>query len=77
MAILTTVGRKSGRCARCAAISAARRRGGDDGVQGWLPKLPIWYFNVVAADTVDIQIGSVKRLTGCARPTPMRRQCCG
>jgi deazaflavin-dependent oxidoreductase (nitroreductase family) len=29
--------------------------------KGGMSKLPIWYFNVVAADTVDIQIGSVKK----------------
>jgi F420H(2)-dependent quinone reductase len=29
--------------------------------KGGMSKLPVWYHNVVAADTVDIQIGSEKR----------------
>ena len=29
--------------------------------KGGITKLPIWYYNVVAADFVDIQIGSDKK----------------
>ncbi|MBK6509833.1 MAG: nitroreductase family deazaflavin-dependent oxidoreductase [Haliea sp.] len=78
VAILTTVGRKSGQVRK---VPLLYLRHGDEVVmtasKGGMSKLPIWYFNVVAADTVDIQIGSVKRPTACARPTPMRRRCCG
>jgi deazaflavin-dependent oxidoreductase (nitroreductase family) len=62
VAILTTVGRKSGLVRKVPLLFL---RHGDEVVmtasKGGMSKLPIWYFNVAAADTVDIQIGSVKR----------------
>jgi deazaflavin-dependent oxidoreductase (nitroreductase family) len=62
VAILTTVGRKSGLVRKVPLLFL---RHGDEVVmtasKGGMSKLPIWYFNVVAADTVDIQIGSVKK----------------
>ena len=62
VAILTTVGRKSGQVRK---VPLLYLRHGDEVVmtasKGGMSKLPIWYFNVVAADTVDIQIGSVKK----------------
>jgi deazaflavin-dependent oxidoreductase (nitroreductase family) len=62
VAILTTVGRKSGQVRK---VPLLYLRHGDEVVmtasKGGMSKLPIWYFNVAAADTVDIQIGSVKK----------------
>lgn len=62
VAILTTVGRKSGQVRK---VPLLYLRHGDEVVmtasKGGMSKLPVWYFNVAAADTVDIQIGSVKK----------------
>jgi deazaflavin-dependent oxidoreductase (nitroreductase family) len=62
VAILTTVGRKSGKVRK---VPLLYLRDGDNVVmtasKGGMSKLPVWYFNVVAADTSDIQIGSVKK----------------
>jgi F420H(2)-dependent quinone reductase len=62
VAILTTVGRKSGLVRK---VPLLYLKNGDDVVmtasKGGMSKLPIWYHNVVAADTVDIQIGSDKK----------------
>ena len=62
VAILTTVGRKTG-VTRKVPLLFLRH---EDNVvmtasKGGMSKLPIWYYNVVAADTVDIQIGSEKK----------------
>ncbi|MEZ5502374.1 MAG: nitroreductase/quinone reductase family protein [Halioglobus sp.] len=62
VAILTTVGRKT-----CAVLKVPKLylKHGDDVVmtasKGGMSKLPVWYHNVVAADTVAIQVGSVKK----------------
>jgi F420H(2)-dependent quinone reductase len=62
VAILTTVGRKSGLVRK---VPLLYLKNGDDVVmtasKGGMSKLPIWYYNVVAADTVDIQIGTDKK----------------
>lgn len=62
VAILTTVGRKSGQVRKVPLLYL--KHGGNvvmTASKGGMSKLPIWYFNVVAADTVDIQIGNVKK----------------
>ena len=62
VAILTTVGRKSGAVRKVPLLFLKH---GDTVVmtasKGGMSTLPVWYHNVVAADTVDIQIGSEKR----------------
>ena len=62
VAILTTVGRKSGLVRK---VPLLYLKHGEDVVmtasKGGMTKLPIWYYNVVAADSVDIQIGSDKK----------------
>ena len=62
VAILTTVGRKSGLVRK---VSLLFLKHGDDVVmtasKGGMSKLPIWYYNVVAAETSDIQIGNEKK----------------
>jgi F420H(2)-dependent quinone reductase len=62
VAILTVVGRKSGVVRK---IPLLFLKHGDNVVmtasKGGMSKLPVWYHNVVAADTVDIQIGSDKK----------------
>ena len=62
VAILTTVGRKSGLVRKVPVLFLKH---GDNVVmtasKGGMTKLPIWYHNVVAADTVDIQIRSEKK----------------
>lgn len=62
VAILTTVGRKSGLVRKVPLLFLKH---GDNVVmtasKGGMSKLPVWYHNVVAADTVDIQIGAVKK----------------
>jgi F420H(2)-dependent quinone reductase len=62
VAILTTVGRKSGVLRK---IPLLYLKHGDDVVmtasKGGMSTLPAWYHNVVAAATVDIQIGSEKK----------------
>jgi deazaflavin-dependent oxidoreductase (nitroreductase family) len=62
VAILTTVGRKTGKVRKVPLLYLKQ---GEDVVmtasKGGMSKLPVWYHNVVAADTVDIQIGNVKK----------------
>jgi len=62
VAILTTVGRKSGKVRK---VPLLYLRDGDNVVmtasKGGMSKLPVWYYNVAAADTVDIQVGNVKK----------------
>ena len=62
VAILTTVGRKSGLVRKVPLLFLKH---GDEVVmtasKGGMSKLPIWYYNVAAADTVDIQIGNDKK----------------
>jgi deazaflavin-dependent oxidoreductase (nitroreductase family) len=62
VAILTTVGRKSGVVRK---IPLLFLKHGDNVVmtasKGGMSTLPVWYHNVVAAATVDIQIGSDKK----------------
>ena len=58
VAILTVVGRKTGRIRK---IPLLYLRDGENVVmtasKGGMSKLPVWYHNVVAAPSVDIQIG--------------------
>ena len=62
VAILTTVGRKSGLVRKVPLLFL---RDGENVVmtasKGGMSKLPVWYFNVVAADTSQIQIGKEKK----------------
>lgn len=62
VAILTVVGRKSGVVRKVPLLYLKQ---GDDVImtasKGGMTKLPVWYHNVVAADTVDIQVGSEKK----------------
>lgn len=61
VAILTTVGRRSGLVRKVPLLVLKH---GDNVVmtasKGGMTKLPVWYHNVVAADSVDIQIGGDK-----------------
>lgn len=61
VAILTTVGRKSGKTRKVPLLYLMQ---GDSVVmtasKGGMSRLPVWYHNVTAADTVDIQIGNTK-----------------
>jgi len=71
VAILTTVGRKSGLVRKVPLLFLQH---GENVVmtasKGGMTKLPIWYHNVVAADTSDIQIGSVKKTYRMREATP-------
>ena len=71
VAILTTVGRKSGLVRKVPLLFLKQ---GEDVVmtasKGGMTKLPIWYHNVVAADTVDIQIGTEKKTYRMREATP-------
>jgi deazaflavin-dependent oxidoreductase (nitroreductase family) len=62
VAILTTVGRKSGLVRKVPLLFL---KYGDEVVmtasKGGMSKPPIWYYNVAAADTVDIQVGTDKK----------------
>ncbi|MEH6570327.1 MAG: nitroreductase/quinone reductase family protein [Halioglobus sp.] len=62
VAILTTVGRKSGVVRKVPLLFL---RHGDNilmtASKGGMSKLPVWYFNVAAAATSDIQVGAVKK----------------
>lgn len=62
VAILTTVGRKTGKVRK---VPLLYLRQGEDVVmtasKGGMTKLPVWYHNVAAAETSDIQIGNQKR----------------
>ncbi len=75
VAILTVVGRKSGLVRK---VPLLYLRHGDDVVmtasKGGMTKLPVWYRNVVAADTVDIQIGSEKKTYRMREATPDEEQ---
>jgi deazaflavin-dependent oxidoreductase (nitroreductase family) len=71
VAILTTVGRKSGLVRKVPLLFLKQ----DDNVvmtasKGGMTRLPVWYHNVVAADTVDIQIGSEKKTYQMREATP-------
>ena len=62
VAILTTLGRKTGVVRKVPLLFL---RHGEDVImtasKGGMSKLPVWYHNVVAADTSDIQIGTEKK----------------
>ncbi|NQX87550.1 MAG: nitroreductase family deazaflavin-dependent oxidoreductase [Halioglobus sp.] len=62
VAILTVVGRKSGLVRK---VPLLYLRQGEDVVmtasKGGMTTLPVWYYNVAAADTVVIQIGKAKK----------------
>lgn len=62
VAILSVVGRKSGQLRKVPLLFLQH---GDDIVmtasKGGMSTLPVWYYNVAAADTVDIQVGSQKK----------------
>lgn len=62
VAILSTVGRKSGVLRK---VPLLYLRHGDDVVmtasKGGMSKLPVWYHNVAAAETSDIQVGTEKK----------------
>jgi deazaflavin-dependent oxidoreductase (nitroreductase family) len=62
VAILTTVGRKTGAVRKVPLLFL---RHGDNVVmtasKGGMSTPPVWYHNVVAANTVDIQIGREKK----------------
>ena len=62
VAILTVVGRKTGKIRKVPLLYLQQ----DDTIvmtasKGGMSKLPVWYHNVKAAETVDIQVGSEKR----------------
>jgi len=62
VAILTVVGRKTGKVRKIPLLYLPQ----DDTIvmtasKGGMSKLPVWYHNVKAAETVKIQVGSVKR----------------
>jgi len=62
VAILTTVGRKTGKTRKTPLLYLMQ----DDKVimtasKGGMTKLPIWYHNVKAAPSVHIQVGSEKK----------------
>ena len=71
VAILTTVGRKTGKVRK---VPLLYLRDGDNVVmtasKGGMSKLPVWYFNVAAAGTSDIQIGNVKKTYRMREATP-------
>ena len=60
--MLSVVGRKTGVLRK---IPLLYLRDGDNIVmtasKGGMSTLPVWYHNVVAADTVDIQVGTEKK----------------
>ena len=62
VAVLTVVGRKTGKVRK---VPLLYLKSGDDVVmtasKGGMSKLPVWYFNVKAADTVDIQVRNEKK----------------
>jgi len=62
VAILTTVGRKTGKVRKVPLLFL---QDGDNVVmtasKGGMTKLPVWYHNVAAAQTSDIQIGNRKK----------------
>jgi deazaflavin-dependent oxidoreductase (nitroreductase family) len=62
VAILTVTGRKTGAVRKVPLLYLQH---GDNVImtasKGGMSTLPVWYHNVVAADTVDIQIGNEKK----------------
>lgn len=75
VAILTVVGRKSGKVRK---VPLLYLRDGDEVVmtasKGGMTRLPIWYHNVVAAETVDIQVGSEKKTYRMREATPAEEE---
>lgn len=71
VAILSVVGRKSGVLRK---IPLLYLRQGENIVmtasKGGMSTLPVWYHNVVAADTVEIQVGSEKKTYAMREATP-------
>lgn len=71
VAILTTTGRKSGKKRKIPLLYLCQ---GDNVVmtasKGGMSRLPVWYFNVKAAPSVQIQIGSVKKDYTVREATP-------
>lgn len=71
VAILTAVGRKSGAQRKVPLLFLMQ---GEEVVmtasKGGMTKLPLWYWNVKAASTVDIQIGPKKRSYTMREATP-------
>jgi deazaflavin-dependent oxidoreductase (nitroreductase family) len=75
VAILTTVGRKTGKIRKLPLLYLKQ----DDNVimtasKGGMSKLPIWYYNVKAAPTVYIQVGSDKKKYTMREATPEEEQ---
>ena len=66
-----TLGRKSGLVRK---VPLLYLRQGEEVVmtasKGGMTKLPVWYHNVVAADTVDIQVGNEKKTYRMREATP-------
>lgn len=75
VAILTTVGRKTGKIRK---IPLLYLKQGDEVVmtasKGGMTKLPIWYHNVKAAPSVHIQVGSEKKEYTMREATPEEEQ---
>jgi len=75
VAILSVRGRKSGVLRK---IPLLFLRQGDDIVmtasKGGMSTLPVWYHNVVAADTVDIQVGREKITYRMREATPQEEE---
>ena len=75
VAILTVVGRKTGKVRK---IPLLYLKQGDEIVmtasKGGMSKLPVWYHNVVAADTVQIQVGAEKRSYTMREATPQEEE---
>lgn len=75
VAILSVVGRKSGKLRKVPLLYLQH---GDDIVmtasKGGMSKLPIWYFNVAAADTVDIQVGAQKKTYTMREANPQEEE---
>ena len=71
VAILTTVGRKTGKTRK---IPLLYLKQGDNVImtasKGGMSKLPVWYHNVKAAPTVQIQVGSEKKEYTMREATP-------
>ena len=69
--ILTTTGRKTGKIRKTPLVRVPHGEGYlVVASMGGQPKHPVWYHNVVAADTVDIQIGSEKKTYRMREATP-------
>ena len=78
VAILTTVGRKSGAERKIPLLYLMQ---GDEVVmtasKGGMTKLPLWYLNVKAAPVVEIQIGAAKKRYTMREATPDEEENCG